>query len=134
MHLAGNPGTANKVDFIITDAGERVLSIDQYHYKKYDEDNFLEFWQCQEFKESKCPAAVATMKSDKSRVVVLNDMHKHIVSRKVLLNTTTTPTPTIKSMKMPLKATTKTTPIKVPAKLAVKVPVKSPLKMPLKKR
>lgn len=59
------------------------MLIDQYRYYKENEDGMLVFWKCHEHFKSKCEAAVATMKKDKSRVVVLNDMHihKHIQTR-----------------------------------------------------
>lgn len=40
------------------------------------------FWKCNEYFKSKCEASVATMKKDRERVVILNDTHLHLKSKK----------------------------------------------------
>lgn len=71
-----------KVEFTKLKNGDQILMIDKYRYYKDHEDEMLVFWKCHEHFKSKCEAAVATMKTDSRRVVVLNDMHKHIQPRK----------------------------------------------------
>lgn len=73
----GKPGNNRKVEFTKSKNGDQILLIDQYRYYKENEDAMLIFWKCEEHTKSKCSAAVATVKRDRSRVVVLNDEHKH---------------------------------------------------------
>lgn len=73
------------MEFTRSRNGEQILLIDQFRYYKENEDELLVFWKCHEHFKSKCEASVATMKKDKSRVVVLNDTHKHIQTRKTPL-------------------------------------------------
>lgn len=56
--------------------------IDQHRYFKDREDPMVVFWKCHEFYKSKCEASVATMKKDRTRVVVMNDTHIHLASKK----------------------------------------------------
>lgn len=74
----GNRRNNRKIEFLRSADGQQTLVIDQNRYYKDGEDNFLVFWKCHQHNKSKCPAIMATMKCDKSRVVVLNDMHQHI--------------------------------------------------------
>lgn len=62
--------------------GQQFLLIDQHRYFKDKENAMLVFWKCHEYYKSKCEAQVATMKKDRTRVVVLNDTHIHLQPRK----------------------------------------------------
>lgn len=71
-----------KVTFTKTKNGEQILTIDQHRYFKDRENAMVEFWKCHEFHKSTCEASVATMKKDRTRIVVMNDMHLHLTKKK----------------------------------------------------
>lgn len=72
--------------------GEQTLMIDNHRYFKERENAMVIFWKCTEYHKSKCEASVATMKKDRSRVVVMNDIHLHLQLTKPSAATTTTNT------------------------------------------
>lgn len=71
-----------KIEFTRSKNGDQILLIDQFRYYKESEDPQLVFWKCHEHFKSKCEASVATMKKDRTRVVVLHGDHKHVQPRK----------------------------------------------------
>lgn len=79
-----------KVTFMKAKNGEQTLMIDEHRYFKERENAMVVFWKCKEFYKSKCEASVATMKKDRSRVVVMNDIHLHLQITKTSPATATT--------------------------------------------
>lgn len=76
-------GFHRNIEFTKSRNGQQILLIDQHRYFKEKENAMVVVWKCHEFYKSKCEAQVATMKKDRTRVVVLNDTHIHLQSRKV---------------------------------------------------
>lgn len=84
--FTGRAKDNRRVEFAKSKNGEQILLIDQHRYFRDKENAMLVFWKCHEYYKSKCEAQVATMKKDRTRVVVLNDTHIHLQLRRVPAN------------------------------------------------